>query len=100
MSCVECDDVITNPICPECLAERMRETVQEHNASLANKIRGIAIDGATKCLFCGKSMGLCAFCFSKDVYEFILEVEPALASEFMSQFNFGLREQYPWKATT
>ena len=89
--CIECDEIITNPICPECLAERMKIVVQEHDPKLAEEISGIEIDGATQCISCGKNMGLCTHCFSKDVYEFVEEQNPVLSREFIARFDFELR---------
>ena len=71
----------------------MRMVVEEHDWGLAQQIQGIAIEGATHCLFCGKSMALCAHCFSKETYEFLQENNPALAAEFASRFDFDVRKE-------
>lgn len=91
--CIECDEIITNPICSECLAERMKTVVQEHDPKLAEEITGMEIGGATECISCGKNMGLCAHCFSKDIYELVEEQNPALAREFIARFDFELRQK-------
>lgn len=91
--CVECDEVITNPLCSECLAERMRLVISEHDPILAEQIHGLPIDGNTSCISCGKNMGLCAHCFSRDVYDYIHENNPSLAEEFLSRFDFDLRRE-------
>ncbi len=90
--CVECDEIITNPICPDCLSLKMRAVVKESDPELAKKINGIAIDGDTACIKCGKHMGLCAHCFSKDVHDFLEQENPVLAKEFASRFDFDLRQ--------
>ncbi len=91
--CVECDEVITNPICSECLASRMRLVVQEHNPEMAKFITGIDIDGDTTCIQCGNRMGLCAHCFSKDIYDFLQESNQLAAREFASRFDFQIRSK-------
>src|SRR3989338_3292862 len=91
-TCVECDVVITNPICPECLAERMKVMVQESDPDLAKEIRGMHIEGDTRCIFCNKSMSLCAHCFTMDVYEFLHDKNPELAEEFAGRFDFEIRK--------
>ncbi len=91
--CVHCDDVITNPLCPSCLAKRMVVTLNEHNSKLANAIIGFKIDGDTTCISCGERMGLCAHCFSRDMYEFLAEREPQIASTFLGHFDFDLRKE-------
>ncbi len=91
--CVECDEVITNPICSECLASSMRLVVQEHDTEAAKLIVGIDIEGDTTCIQCGKNMGLCAHCFSKDIYEFLQETNQRVAREFASRFDFQIRSK-------
>jgi hypothetical protein len=89
--CVECDEAITNPICPDCLAQRMQIAIGEKNKALAKAIRGINVEGKTECLFCQKKVGICPHCFSKDVFEYLEEKSSSLAQLFQSQFNFELR---------
>ncbi|MFA6462055.1 MAG: hypothetical protein WCV90_07365 [Candidatus Woesearchaeota archaeon] len=91
--CMECDEAISNPICSECLAQRMRITIGETNQKLARAIKGIPTSGGTNCLFCGKEVGVCAHCFSQDVYEFLKEKNQAVAKLFQSQFDFNLRNR-------
>ncbi len=92
---MECDEIITNPVCTECLADRMKIVVREYDEELAEKISGLATGGNTSCLFCGKMTVLCAHCFSRDVYEMINENNPKIAAEFISRFDFDLRQEVP-----
>ncbi|MEW5896224.1 MAG: hypothetical protein AB1668_00900 [Nanoarchaeota archaeon] len=93
--CIECDEIITNPLCTVCLAERMAMAVGEHNKKLAKAIRGFGpqegTESGTRCISCGRGMNVCTHCFSKDTYEFLAEKNPAVAEEFLSQFDFDLR---------
>ncbi|MBI2146268.1 hypothetical protein HYU22_02940 [Candidatus Woesearchaeota archaeon] len=89
--CVECDEIISNPLCSECLAECMKSMVQEYNPALAEEISGFAIEGDTTCISCGQGMGLCAHCFSREIYEYLQEKDAAIAKEFSSRFDFNLR---------
>lgn len=91
--CAECDEVITNPICSDCLSEKMRLVVEESDPQLASQIVGADIDGDTTCIKCGQPMGLCAHCFSKDIYEFLQLHNNILAKEFASRFDFDLRQK-------
>ena len=91
--CVGCDDIITNPVCSDCLAVQMAVMVGEYDPELARHIRGIKIQGNTVCIKCGQKMGLCAHCFSKDIYQFILEKNERLGKEFLQRFDFELRKE-------
>ena len=91
--CVICNEIITNPICPDCLAERMQSWLAENNPKLAKDIRGYHLDGATKCIFCGKGMSICAHCFSRDIYDYLAENNLELATEFAARFDFDLRQE-------
>ena len=92
--CVECDEVITNPICSDCLAKTMQVMVAEYDQQLAKEIVGFSMEeGVTTCIHCGKSMSLCAHCFSLDIYEFLQEKRPDIAEEFVSRFDFDLRQE-------
>ena len=90
--CVECDEIITNPMCSDCLASQMRTMVQEYRPELARKIRGFKVEGETCCILCGKNMGLCAHCFSEDIYEFLWDKDKLVAKEFLNRFDFDLRK--------
>lgn len=92
--CRECHEVITQPLCSDCLAQSMRKLVSEYDASLTPWIQGCGEEeGQTFCLFCGNSMNLCAHCFSKEVYDFLLEKNPAVAEIFLNRFDFELRRE-------
>lgn len=91
--CVQCDEVITNPICASCLAGRMAVTIGEHDLKLAKLIKGFKAEGDTTCIYCGEKMGICAHCFSKDIYEFLSEKEPEIAADFLGHFDFELRRE-------
>jgi hypothetical protein len=91
--CVECFDVITNPICSGCLTEQMKQMVGEYNQQLAENINFYPMGGDTICISCGKGTGLCAHCFSKDIYYYLLENDVSLAAEFMARFDFDLRRE-------
>ncbi len=45
----------------------------------------------TTCISCGQGMGLCAHCFSREIYEYLQEKDNTIAKEFASRFDFNLR---------
>lgn len=90
--CIECDEAITEPICPGCLSQRMQEYVEGYDEELASDIQNLAIEeGETNCIFCGSAMNLCAHCFSREVHGFLEERDPRIAKGFIGRFDFDLR---------
>ena len=92
--CIECEDIITNPLCSYCLASQMSVLVGECDRKLADKIAGFTVEGKTKCISCNRNMGLCAHCFSKDVYQYLQENNTLVAAEFLKSFDFQLRQEF------
>lgn len=92
--CVECDAVIDHPICSDCLSENIRAMVMEYDPRLAKEITSVPIYGGSVCLFCGKNMGLCAHCFSRDIYLFLEAENKLVAQEFLKRFDFELRKEF------
>mgnify|MGYP001566588556 FL=1 len=90
---MECDEIITNPICTDCLASSIRTSIAQTHPRLANKIRSTSVAGETICILCKQPMALCAHCFSKDIYQYLEEKHPQLAKEFLTHFDFDLRRE-------
>ena len=95
MECTVCADIITNPICPECLTFRVFSWLNEINPQLAKEIKNlnIKVEEGTPCIFCGQKMNICAHCFCYDIYEFLAEHSQKLAQEFASRFDFEIRKE-------
>ena len=91
--CVECEHQISNPICPDCLAQDMRAWIAEVSPDMVMDVDGFSMDGDVSCLFCGNSISICAHCYSKDVYEQLALKDKKLATEFMARFDFDLRKE-------
>ena len=89
--CVECNDTISNPVCPDCLAKQIKVVLEEIAPQLSNKVIRGDIEGETRCLSCGNKMGLCAHCYCMDVYQQLAEKDEEVAEEFLSRFDFDLR---------
>ncbi|NQV08314.1 hypothetical protein HQ529_00510 [Candidatus Woesearchaeota archaeon] len=94
--CVECDEAITNPICPGCLDTELTYWVSERDESLIDSFRNNNVTPLeeyfeeTQCVVCGNRMNLCAHCFCKDALEFIKERNPGLVNKFIRHFDFEL----------
>jgi hypothetical protein len=92
--CIDCEEIISNPICSECLGMQMKQMLGEIDSTLPDKIVTSNLSGDTKCISCGSEMSLCAHCFSKDVYEQIKDFNPKAAQEFIARFDYDLRVMY------
>ena len=89
--CIICQEVITNPICPECLAREIESWEPRVKSILLRP--EIEVEQGVKCIFCGKWMNICAHCYSKDIYDSLAERDAGLAERFRELFNFGLRKE-------
>jgi hypothetical protein len=92
--CIDCGHTITNPICPECLTKQMQIMLSEKDPSLMGDISPPKIGGETLCLSCGQEMGLCAHCFSRDIYEFLKAKNSPAAEDFLAKFDFSIRQLF------
>ena len=99
VSCEVCRDVITQPVCPECLEKEMVEWLiykKGKNIELINFIKKTTksfeaygyID--TKCIICGEKMRVCAHCYCKEIFDYINGRYPELEEEFITHFDFNI----------
>ena len=95
MQCIICDEAVTNPICVECLGREMEVWLSETNPKLIKDVKDIVryyelMNPISKCVLCGKDMGVCRHCFTKEVFDLIKQHSPKLEEEFIRQFNYEL----------
>jgi hypothetical protein len=90
-TCIGCFEEITNPICSSCLCKQMKVMVNEYDSKLVNEIAPCMIEGDINCISCGRRMGLCAHCFSMDIFQLIKQKNEQLAKEFIGRFDYDLR---------
>lgn len=94
MNCLVCGDVITNPICTECLAKQIEDWLASKNPELIPQIRFLAKIADSEegnhsfCLFCGKRIDTCMFCFVQDVLELLQQEYPGLVDSFLKHFSY------------
>lgn len=100
MRCVECEEPITNPLCPTCLAEGVEQWAHEEgNMILVREVRklsaGFVPRGEVTCIKCRAPMDVCAYCYTKSVFALVREY-PALLAHYLVYFNFDL-EHLGWE---
>jgi hypothetical protein len=103
--CVICDEAITNPICPSCLERQVMHWVGEKKPSLVPILKDVGASvktfehANTSCIICNGSMNVCAHCYCKEIYTWLLENEyEVLAEKFLESFNFELDYRFDLKA--
>lgn len=89
-------ETITNPICVGCLENQIREWLSYRAPQLMSIFgKGMYFGGAsegTRCIKCKQTMNVCTYCFAKDVMELLSAHDPDLLDEYLSMFDFGLKE--------
>ena len=93
--CLVCEEDITNPICPDCIEKEICAWLSERDPELIPSVKSKGNDALTRwvtnCIICGKNMGICGHCFSKEVLEVINNRnDKHLTNDFISFFNFEL----------
>ena len=91
-TCFVCNEVITNPICPECLKKQMKIWLTNKAPKLTPILEIQALsepeEDNIKCILCGEGMEICNYCYTTEIHELIKLHEPRLAQEF--EMVFGL----------
>lgn len=98
--CVECDEAIFNPLCPDCLSIEIEAWLTNYpdlKKKLIPKMKDyvrylsrIKRD-STMCVHCyKKTASLCPYCFTKFVFDELqeLSVSKQIIKEFFRFFNF------------
>lgn len=94
--CRECKQVITNPMCPGCVAKGVEQWALIWMPELIPYLKfdsSLGIRGTgTRCVLCSRDMSMCAHCYSREIYEMIVSSIPELGENFLDHFDFELRE--------
>jgi len=98
--CTDCNEEITNPLCPACVYAGVRQWLLERGETrLAQDTRAVAsgmgASGDVACVHCGAPMRLCAYCVTKEFFHLVAR-KPGLVREYLALFNFDL-EHLGWE---
>jgi hypothetical protein len=89
--CIICQEGITNPLCPACLAKEIKVWLREIKPEIMESVvEPVTNSHGIRCFSCGKGMSICAHCYSNDFYNYLKEEYPELAEEFLEHFNFDI----------
>lgn len=90
-TCVACNSVITNPICPSCIGLELNQWLAEktHLAVSAFSLPKADIMGI-RCVVCNSSMNYCAQCFTIDAMsDMVLDDEERQEVATFFDYPFG-----------
>lgn len=108
-SCMVCREIITNPICLECIAREIKAWLLDESENVlingVNNMMGLdkriemsieterENEKGVQCIICKEHhVNLCPHCFSKKVYEMLKEnASKKLLKQFLVFFNYDLK---------
>ncbi len=99
--CLECDEPVTNPLCPDCLKIELQAWLTNYpnlgqkllpklNQYL-NQLKKLTKD-TTQCIHCNKkATSLCPYCFTEYTLNELkrLKINKQILKEFLQFFNFN-----------
>lgn len=98
--CVDCVQVITNPLCPNCFSKHVIAWLRDKKISsyrmnkIKNKfdcliIEANEIPSDIKCILCGvKKVNFCVYCFTNRAYKIVENgTGDEIANKFHEDFN-------------
>ena len=95
MTCPVCGHVITKPVCQDCLEKEMRTWLFETRKDLVPLLESISeplksiTPTQARCVICGKEMRICSYCYTKNVFEELVEEVDELHEEFFMMFDYN-----------
>ena len=96
-SCWECGEVITNPLCPKCLAGEIEDWLAWRNPELIPSVRQLSETAehkehnTTNCILCGDDIDTCTFCFVQDIIELLKLTYPEMVDQFLMHFSYDAK---------
>ena len=94
MQCQICNEVVTNPVCVECLYKEMEQWLLETKPTLIKDVKEVVsiysvMPSISRCVLCNHDMTVCRHCFTKEIFT-IIQDYPELEEDFLRQFDYGL----------
>ena len=98
--CTKCDEVISNPICLNCLKEEINQWLTEKDLLLVPLIQKITHKinkenqptemNSVKCVICGDEISVCSVCYLEEINHVIKRCDFKLAGEFNRMFDYNI----------
>ena len=103
--CLECNEAITNPLCPVCLTTQIEAWLSQYPnirkrlipklLDYIKKTKNLEED-TVRCIACNKKRAsICPYCFTSFVFNLLREEKAhnTILKEFLQFFNFDLRRE-------
>ena len=106
--CVLCEEYITNPLCPDCIADQVSTWLREVKPELVEELRKetkkltLSIFNENKCIKCKGFMDICTYCYTEHVFYWLKsqETQSDATNEFVKFFHFDLERKGYSKSIT
>ena len=88
--CIYLHEVVTNPLCPGCIEKQVKNWLSKKDKTVAERLPRFyeESDKGVTCASCGKTMDVCAYCYTEDIRFWLNQVKPEIEEEFLTQFSF------------
>lgn len=88
--CVMCEEIVTNPLCLDCVNKGIEQWLSEND--LPSFELGLFGTEQQGCIRCNKSIDVCLYCHTKQVYEWLKtqKTDKNKLAEFIEFFHFDL----------
>ena len=94
-TCLVCGEVISNPLCPGCLAEEMEDLLgREHPEAqlIVREARDAIMEAGnelTTCILCGQQINICPYCFMEEMRGLLDQAYPRTGEKLTERFGYG-----------
>lgn len=87
--CVVCQEVITNPICADCMGKEVKTWNVDLELGLPLPSAGdFTTLKSPWCVICGKEVHVCPYCSTAEIFDYLEEFHPELIDAYLLLFSY------------
>ena len=93
--CIDCGDVVTNPVCQQCTNKSVRQWLLEKNLPVYNLDSRLATFEEDSCIKCDGKLNICRYCHTKNILDWLKTTtnNKKVLAEFLEYFHFDLHKK-------
>ncbi len=99
--CVLCKEYITNPLCPSCISEQVKDWLGEKKPELINELSQetekmtLGKFNENECIKCKGFMDICTYCHTEHILDWLKmkDMPQSEIEEFVKFFHFDLERK-------